>query len=243
MLLKACLNGARAPEDHPRLPVTPGELAADGAAVVAAGADAIHVHARDDDGLESLAPDDVAATVSAMRDVLRVPLGVTTGEWALPDPDERLQAVGAWSVLPDFASVNFHEPGAVELAELLLDRLVGVEAGLWTPEAARTLVASSLAPRCLRILIEPMDPTTEAAVATVDAIEAVLGDVAPDVPRLLHGKDTTAWDVLAEAGRRGYDTRIGLEDTLRMPDGLLAPDNGELVRAAVAHYRGAELET
>jgi uncharacterized protein (DUF849 family) len=242
VLLKACLNGGRQLDDHPRCPITPAELAADGAAALAAGAEVIHVHPRDEDGFESLAAPDVAATVEALREILEAPVGVTTGAWILPDPDERLRAVEAWTLLPDFASVNFHEEGAVALATSLLDREVGVEAGVFSPEAAAALVESGLADRLVRILIEPQEAELDAAIATADAIEQCLDGVAPDVPRLLHGYRDTAWDLLAEAARRGYDARIGLEDTIRMPDGSRAHDNADLVRAALAHYRAAELE-
>jgi uncharacterized protein (DUF849 family) len=79
------------------------------------------------------------------------------------------------------------------------------------------------------------------ALVTVDAIVEALDGVAPEVPRLLHGSGPTAWDLVAEAARRGFDTRIGLEDTLRLPDGKLAPGNSELVRVALDLYRQAEL--
>ena len=36
-----------------------------------------------------------------------------------------------WTTLPDFASVNFDEPGTTALAELLMEKGVGVEAGLF----------------------------------------------------------------------------------------------------------------
>jgi uncharacterized protein (DUF849 family) len=242
VLLKACLNGGRQLDDHPRCPITPAELAADGAAALAAGAEALHVHPRDEDGFESLAAHDVAATVEAMREIVEAPVGVTTGAWIMPDAGERLRTVEGWTLLPDFASVNFHEAGAVDLAKSLLDRDVGVEAGVFGPEAATALVASGLADRLVRILIEPREEDLDDALATVDAIERVLDGVAPDVPRLLHGYTGTAWDLLAEAARRGYDARIGLEDTIRMPDGGRAHDNADLVRAALAHYRAAEVE-
>ena len=38
--------------------------------------------------------------------------------------------------MPDFAGVNFHELGAVRIARLLLDKGVGVEAGIWNVKAA-----------------------------------------------------------------------------------------------------------
>lgn len=41
------------------------------------------------------------------------------------------------------------------------------------------------------------------------------------------------WIVVDTALVRGYDTRFGLEDTLRMPDGSLAHGNVVLVRAVM----------
>jgi hypothetical protein len=43
---------------------------------------------------------------------------------------------------PDFASDDWHETGASELAEELLRRGIGVEAGLWTPHAAELVAAA-----------------------------------------------------------------------------------------------------
>ena len=229
MLLKACLNGGRRRREHPRVPVTPEELAADAVAAVAEGAGAIHIHPRAADRRESLAAADVDAAVAAVRAAVDVPVGVTTGAWIVPSVADRLAAMAEWSVLADFASVNMHEDGAVAVAEALLDRDVGVEAGLWTPDAAEAFVGSVLPSRCLRVLIEPLDADF---LATVTAIEAVLDRGAAGVPRLLHGLNETAWPVLDVALERGYDTRIGLEDTVHLPEGSVAPDNASLVREA-----------
>jgi uncharacterized protein (DUF849 family) len=241
VLLQACLNGGCDREAHPRCPITPSEVAADAIAAVAAGAEEIHVHARDTDGNESLDAEAVAATVAALRETTDAFISLTSGAW-ISAGVERLEAIDAWRVLPDRVSVNMHEDGAVELAEALLARDVGVEAGVWSPGAAAVLASSGLAERCVRILIEVHDhDTTDEALGAVDAIVAALDGVAPDVPRLLHGAGPVAWDLVAEAARRGYDTRIGLEDTLRLPDGKQAPGNAELVRVALAHYREAEI--
>jgi uncharacterized protein (DUF849 family) len=53
--VKACLNGARTPEEHPGVPLSPAELAADAKAVRKAGAFAVHVHPRDGHGAQTLA--------------------------------------------------------------------------------------------------------------------------------------------------------------------------------------------
>jgi uncharacterized protein (DUF849 family) len=144
--------------------------------------------------------------------------------------------VAEWDVLPDFASVNFIEEGAVELATLLLSRGVDVEAGLSDADAANVFVKSGLASRCIRVLIEPQEQDFEQAVANVNAIEQLLGSGlahASVPPILLHGTEATAWPMLNEAIARGYDIRVGLEDTLVMPDDTRARDNSELVAEAM----------
>ena len=71
-----------------------------------------------------------------------------------------------------------------------------------------------------------------AAIASADAMVAVLDKAGVKAPRLLHGSNATAWGVIDEAARRGYDTRAGLEDVLTLPDGRQAPDNAAIVAEA-----------
>ncbi|GCE09737.1 3-keto-5-aminohexanoate cleavage protein [Dictyobacter aurantiacus] len=233
MLLKACLNGSREVGEHVALPVTSEELARDTEAVVAAGAGAIHVHPRRVDGGQSLEAEDIANALQTIRTRCPgIPIGVSTGIWIEPDIALRLQRVQQWTVLPDFASVNFSEPGAVELCYALAARGIGIEAGLATAADVRLLHASGLADQCLRILIEPAESEVEAALANTTAMIAALDEARIQRPRLLHGADAAAWDILKMAGSLGYDTRIGLEDTLTLPDGQRAQGNAELVSLA-----------
>jgi len=140
-----------------------------------------------------------------------------------------LKKIYVWDVLPDFASVNIHEAGALQVAKLLLDRRVGVEAGVWTARAAETLVDSDLAEACLRILIEPAEEPGNAR-ENLARIETTLQGVGP--PRLLHGLGASVWEFVRLAAERRYDTRTGFEDTLQLPDGSQARSNAELVIAA-----------
>lgn len=229
--VKACINGARTPDTHPNLPVTPEQLAAAALAAHQAGAKAVHMHPKTADGVDSLLPEHVDAAVSAVRHAVPgLPLGVTTGLWALPDPDARLRAVDGWTVLPDFASLNWHEPGAEALADLLLTKGVGVEAGLFHAEAVTAWAASEFAAHCMRTMIE-LPPDADSATAD-DLLSQVMAVGSP-APVLLHGLDESCWPLLEHAGVRGVQTRIGMEDTLRLPDGSTAPDNAALVSAAV----------
>lgn len=237
--VKACINGARTPDQHPGLPVSPQQLADAAVAAHGAGAKAVHLHPKTADGVDSLVPETVAAAVSAVRQALPgLPLGVTTGFWALPDEQQRLRTVESWTVLPDFASVNWHEPGSEELAQLLLSRGIGVEIGIFHAEAADSWAASAVASHCLRVMIElGADGTTETA---DDLLERIQRAGSP-APILLHGLDDSCWPLLAHAGVRGLQTRIGLEDTVLLPDGSTAPGNAELVSAAWEILRGGAI--
>jgi uncharacterized protein (DUF849 family) len=203
-LLQACLNGARLPCEHPRLPVTATALAREATKVHGAGVDAVHLHVNDHQGVDTLDAAAMAEVLEAARaDAPGVVVGVATGAWVLPDRQARVQAIREWTILPDFASVNWHETGAEDVAAALLERGVGVEAGLWHAEAMADRLLDLLGP-------------------------------GPGLPVLLHGQGNTCWPTLRHAARLGLPTRIGLEDTLTMPDGSRAPDNTTLVEAASA---------
>jgi len=235
VLLKACLNGDRRSDDHPAVPQTPAALATDARCAVAAGADAIHLHVYGTNGIQSLDPDDCAAAIGAVRVACPgVPVGLSTVAIAEPDPARRHALVAAWTVMPDFVSVNLGEAGSGELCAMLFTRGIGVEAGLATIAEADDVVRLAFADRCLRLLLEPAEQDAEAALDTVAGIEAVLDAAGIRIPRLLHGFDATAWPVLDAAVARGLDTRIGLEDTILRPDGQPARDNAELVVIARA---------
>lgn len=233
MLLQACLNGSRVSGSHPALPVTPAELAREARASVAAGAGALHLHPRDARGRESLADEVVAAALNAVRAACPgIPVGISSGFWILPDVQAQLAAVRAWTVRPDFVSVNGHEPHAEALAGTLLDLGIGIEAGVWNAEAVRAFLAWPNRERVLRVLVEL--PDREDSGPEAAALLGLLDGAGLTAPRLLHGEGRSAWPMLREAGRRGLSTRIGLEDTLGLPDGTPAQDNADLVRAARA---------
>jgi uncharacterized protein (DUF849 family) len=257
MLVKACLNGGTSRSDHPAVPRSPGELAADAIAVVAAGARAIHFHpravgvyaggadtasGRDTEVPETLDSAWVLPAVAAVhKAVPGTPVGVTTGIWAVNgDPEVRLELVADWTGpdRPDFASINLSEPGAVELFDLLTDLDIAVEAGLWTLADVDALVAAGFGRQALRFLIEPPDPTPEGAVAAAAAINAALTGHGFTQPRVHHGYGLATWPVLQAAIALGQDIRVGLEDTTVLPDGSTTTGNAELVATAIGLARG-----
>lgn len=241
MIVQACLNGARAVGWHPRLPTSALALAADAAAVVRAGAQELHLHVRRADGAESLAPLDVDATVAAVRAVVPGTLvGISTGAWIEPDEDRRFALIAGWRELPDHASVNLSEAGAPAVIERLHRLGVGIEAGLASAADAERLVRLDLARLALRILIEIEEQDLAKAMAAADGILEVLARAGMRKPILLHGFDRTVWPFVERAVRNGFSTRVGLEDGAALPDGVQAPSNAALVRAALRLARQGE---
>jgi uncharacterized protein (DUF849 family) len=234
MLIEVSLNGGRTRAEHPRVPCSPQEMAAAAKEAVAAGAGAAHFHVRAVDGRESVDADDVARTATAVRAAIPgIPFGVSTGLWMVRDARERHEKVAAWKTPPDFASVNFNEEGGIALAELLLSKGMGVEAGMGSVLATEKFLESGLAARCRWVLLEPEHQEMDAAVEVVGRIEALLRGAGISLPIVLHGLNRTAWEMIDVAAQRGYDTRIGFEDVLTLPDGSQTKSNGELVAQAL----------
>jgi uncharacterized protein (DUF849 family) len=232
MLLQATLNGPFTKADHPGIPESVEELVEDAVACVAAGARAFHIHPRDTDGSERLDSQVVDHVVSNVKAACGVPVAVTTGEWIEPDLKRRSEFIRRWRS-PDYTSVNLSEAGSVDIMRVCLEAGIGIEAGICTVEDAEKLVESGLGPRLTRIMIEPVEVPVADAIALVDDIHSVIDLHGLTAPRLQHGDGEATWVLLADAVRRGIDTRIGLEDTFYDPDGTLTSGNSALVRAAV----------
>ena len=234
MLIKACLNGSRRPDEHDALPLSPSALADDARECQEAGAGAVHIHPRGMGGRETLEPDACAAAIEAIRDQCPgLPIGLTTGLWIVGNSVQRHALIKRWTVLPDFCSVNFAEPGTEELGDLLLNKGIGVEAGLSSIADARVFVESPLRERCLRVLIEIEPGGPDEPVKSAAAIIRILDAGGIRLPRLQHGLGACAWPILRDSLARGYDVRIGLEDTLTLRDNSRATKNSDLV-ASVA---------
>ena len=233
MAVKACLNGGRTRTEHPAVPLTPAELAADAIAVRKAGAFAVHVHPHDERGQQTLSATACDAAVAAIRAAVpRLPVGFSTAEAIDRDPFARAAAVRAWRQPPDFVSVNLAELGWQGVMRAAVHAGIGIEAGLATRADAQEFARSPFVHQVVRALVE-VDGGAEDARAIAELIPA-------GVPQLWHGCGARTWEVLAAAQAAGVDMRVGLEDVLVLPDGRSAADNAQLVAAAVALTSGAE---
>lgn len=219
-MLQACLNGSRTAEEHPALPLTPERLAEDAADVAALGVTSVHIHPRDVIGVPTLVGPEVATTIATVRAAVPgIEIGMSTDV-----AGARTTLIASWAPLatgrPDFASVRVGEPGWLAVVEALHHVNVGVELVVRDRESAGLLAnAGNIA----RLTVT----------ATRHGAEEILRLVEPlGLPILLHGEDDEAWPVLDYAGRLEHSARMGLADTLKLPDGRVAKNNVELVALA-----------
>jgi uncharacterized protein (DUF849 family) len=198
----------------------------------------LHVHAFDQANRETL---DGAVCGEVLRGIRRLcpgtPVSLTTSATIVADPRDRFRIVSDWDELPDLVTANQGEPGIVELCEMLLARGVEIEAGLLTVSDAHAFVRAGLAPRCRRVLIEPLERDSNEALTNAAAMENIVAAAGIKIEQVHHGYGVACWAVNRRALARGHGIRTGLEDVTVLPDGSPARDNAALVAAAVALIR------
>lgn len=237
-MLQACLNGDRAEAEHPAVPRTPAELAADSRASVEAGARVLHLHPYAE-SRQTLEAEPCAAAIGAVREACPgVPISLSTSAAIEADPARRLELIAGWTELPELVTANQGEGGIVELCEHLIGRGVGIEAGLLEASDAEAFVAAGIADRCVRVLIEPLDADPEVAVAHAARMEAIVGAAGIELEQVHHGDGIASWHVMARGIERGHGIRAGLEDMTVLADGTRPGGNADLVRAGAAMLRG-----
>jgi uncharacterized protein (DUF849 family) len=232
-MIQCALNGSYTRDDHPDVPVTLEEIVADAVACQAAGAASVHFHPRrPGDGRESLAADAHDAVIAAVRAAapgLEVSCS-TQEDIDLGGARDRVEAIRGWADPPDLVSLNLAEDGAIELGAALLDRGIGIEAGVFTLEGADALLAAPWAERVHRVLVEVIyEHDDRAAVELARAIDARVAPLGR--ARLWHGDASASWAVVDAGLAAGADVRVGLEDTLYDRDGGPAPSNPGQVAA------------
>jgi uncharacterized protein (DUF849 family) len=226
-LIEVALNGG---SDRPA-PWRPEEAAAEGRRAVEAGAGMVHVHARRDDGEESSDPDWYARFLDIFgTDCPSVPVSFTSRHTS-----RLIEDVAAWAPTPHVCSVNF---GSVvdpwrEVLQLLRDRTVVIEAGV----ADESMIDALYAARCpvchVVFLVVTADRTRGSAAARYVALRSHAREAGLEAPIVAHGRGDATWGVVGAALAAGDHVRVGLEDSLTLPDGRPAHSNEDLVRCAV----------
>lgn len=233
MLIKIALNGARSKRQNQFVPQSLNEIEKEVKLLSEYGNNVFHIHCYDEYGRESLKPDDVNILVSLVKNISSdIQIGISSGDWIEPDLEKRKSYINAWDNIPDFISVNMIEDDAIEISKLLISKGVKIESGLNEKRAAELFAESDLVKDCYRILIEPEPEVLSSAIETINEIENVLDKHKIKIPRLLHGFNAVSWEILKEAKKRGYDSRIGMEDTIYTENGVMVKSNLELIQFA-----------
>jgi uncharacterized protein (DUF849 family) len=245
-MLQVTPNGPWGKDVHPNMPVSQDELLADLRECFRAGATGVHLHVRDKSGAETLDPAVVNETCQQVRDLaaeVGVPaeIGLTTGEWIVPDLASRTAMIGEWEGV-DCATVNLSERGFERVMQVMLDVGIGIDVGVWAPVEIDALLASGFLFHVQRISIEldrgePYYLSGEPT-ALAQQVNDALDAAGSACPRLTHGMNDWTWPLVADAFRRGHHTRVGFEDSVYLPDGTKAQCNADLVQAAQALHAG-----
>lgn len=231
-MIQVAQNGDRPQGAHPALPVTLAEPTRPRAWRLVAS---VHLHPRRPaDGLESLAAQVCDPVVAAIRSAVPgLEISLSTSQLiALDGAADRVEAVCGWRAPPDVVSLNLSEEGSIELGSALLERGIGIEAGIFDLGDAHALLAAPWSDRVTRVLVETIFEHDDArAVELASAIDARVA--ALDRPRLWHGDDRATWAVVDAGLAAGHDVRVGLEDSLVERDGTPAPSNPDQVTRAL----------
>lgn len=250
LIVTVAPNGARRTRaDHPRLPITPAELAAAAAACREAGAAMIHLHVRDGDGRHTLDVGAYRSAISAIREAVgtRMIIQVTTEAAGLFGPAEQMAMVRA--LRPEAVSVAVRELCADAGAERTAARFYG---WAWREGIALQHILYGTADvtrfsEMRRRGIVPGDLVS--ALYVLGSYNAGRVAVPADLlPFLYGGAHNALWTVCAfgpleaacavAAASLGGHVRVGFENNLLLSDGTRATDNSALVRQIASLARG-----
>lgn len=259
VIVTAALTGVLANRQQcPAIPYTPREIALEAQRAYNAGAACVHIHARNDDGSPSFAPEVFARIKDEVRARCPIILNFSTGNL---EDDTSLQEATIRKVRPELAALNMGTmnyakysqsqkafvfdlvfPNTFGKIERLLTAMneAGVKPELECFDAGHT---NSIGPF--------LDMGKLRTPIQFSFILGVLGGIPPSIEALqLQSrqipKDSTwevigigrvQWRLIAATLVLGGNIRVGLEDNFYLPDGHMASSNGELVEKAVQMCR------
>ncbi|MDE1150738.1 MAG: 3-keto-5-aminohexanoate cleavage protein [Azospirillaceae bacterium] len=255
LILTVAPNGARRLKtDHPAIPLTVPEIAVDAAACLEAGAAMIHMHVRDNQGRHLLDADTYAQATAAVRAAVgdRLVVQVTTEAAGIYHPPHQMAVIRALKpeavslAIRELAPDAVHEKDAADFFAWLARERVMVQTILYSREdLARwhDLRRRGVVPDAPHFLLYVLGRYTAGQVSDprdlLPFLEPMAGSTgnAGDVPWAVcaFGRRENAC-VLTAAGLGGH-VRVGFENNLHLPDGMLAPNNAALVAAAAQGTR------
>lgn len=243
-LIAAAPTGARRTKaDHPRLPVTPDEIARDAKACRDAGAAMLHLHVRDSEGRHSLDTGLYHEAMAAVKEMCGDDLVVQITTEAVGRSGPEAQIALIKTLKPEAVSIALREVFATNGAELAANLLPWMKAeGIW-PQFI--LYDDADVTRLCALLAQNAVPFERPFVLYVLGRHTRDQQSAPEdlAPFLMAAAGRNfIWQVCAfgrcehrcmeAAIAQGGHVRVGFENNLHLPDGRMAKSNADLVRLA-----------
>ena len=245
LMIAVAPNGARKQQsDHPRLPITPREIAHTAAACVEAGACMLHLHVRDADNRHSLDSTRYREAIAAIRAEAgeELIIQITTEAVGSYTREEQMRAV--IEVRPEAVSLairelcppDTNEKRAAEFFSYLHRERIAPQYILYSKEDILHFA---------NLLERGIIPDEKISVLLVlgrysENQESNPADLEPLVRALppIHNWSLCAFGAsetacMLEAIGRGGHCRVGFENNLFMSDGSLAQDNAALVSSVI----------
>lgn len=234
-------NGARRTKsDHPALPMTASELGREAATCADAGATAIHLHVRDDEGAHSLDVERYRAAIHSVRALTkdRMLIQITTEAVGIYQPHEQIRVVkelrphAASVALKELIPDDTHRAESVEFFGWCAKNGVALQFIVYTPEEASKL--------------KDMAKRGELGCESPNALfvlgrytEGQRSSAADLLPYLNAWDHNHSWSVcafgptealcLTAAMGLGGHVRVGFENNLSRANGTIALSNADLV--------------
>lgn len=242
------LNGARrGKQDHAALPMTVAEIVSEAALCQSAGARALHLHVRDEQGRHSLDPGRYRDALNALaKTVPQMAVQITTESAGIYSPADQMRCLE--ELKPAWASVSVREmaadPAVAQRTYALCDATgTRVQHILYGAPCIRQLKGwynDGTVPSHMRDAIFVLGQYAPPVLAEPGDLAAILeqtADLGLNWSVCAFGRNERA--CLLEAIAAGGDVRIGFENNIEGPDGALLESNAASVAALVKAAQAA----
>src|ERR687891_1648983 len=259
VIISCSISGAVANREQcPAIPYTPEEYAAEAARIVEEGGSQIHIHARTPEGVPSYEVEDFHAITEAIREAVEdVIINYSTGAIGVPI-EKRIEYLR--ELRPDVAALNMSSMNYAKYSSRRKDfvfkavlensfdtiiefltamREIGIKPEHECFDAGHIANLDPLLD--MGLLKEPLQ---------VSLVMGVNGGIRPNarnvafmseqIPGGAEGQNEwqvigisrDQWRLIGAALALGGNVRAGLEDNFYLPNGEMAPSNGELIAKA-----------
>lgn len=238
MKIMAAPNGARRMQaDHPKLPVKIPEIVQTAAACLEAGADALHLHVRDENGQHSIDPGLYREALGELEAVLpTMPVQVTTESAGVYDVTAQLKMLE--SLKPSWASISLRETALDRgLAQRIYERCAlnstKIQHIIYDKNDAKILAgwqALGLIEEEPSVLLV-LGRYSKNLSSDPDELESFLGSLPTVGNWMLCAFGPNEHASLLKAAALGGDLRVGFENSVVKADGTPWVDMAESVSA------------